>query len=75
MVLVDPTEINVGKNIILCADIFYVGGLTFIMSKSRGIGMSMVNHLENRKVSSLHKYESAINVCTSDLNTKSVTVN
>ena len=96
-VVVDPTEINVGKNIILCTDIFYIGGLTFVMSISRGLCTSMVSHLENRKVSSLQKAlmnqistylskgfkiiyllidnESAINMCTSDLNTKGVTVN
>ena len=36
-VVVDPTEIDVGKIIILCADIFYVGGLKLVMSINRGL--------------------------------------
>jgi hypothetical protein len=43
------------KNIILCIDIFYIGGLTILLSVSRYLNMYMVTHLQNRTMSTLKK--------------------
>ena len=50
---IEPTHISVDKEIILCIDIFYIGGLTFLLSVSRHLNMYMVSHLVNRKLSAL----------------------
>ena len=50
---IEPTHISVDKEIILCIDIFYIGGLTFLLSVSRHLNMYMVSHLVNRKLSTL----------------------
>ena len=52
-VIIQPTQVSMDKNIILCADIFYIGGLTFLLTVSRGLSMCMVSHMANRKVSTL----------------------
>ena len=33
--IIEPTRISVKKKVILCIDIFYIGGLTFQLSVSR----------------------------------------
>ena len=52
-VVIEPTHISVDKEVILCIDIFYIGGLTFLLSVSRHLNMLMVSYLVNRKVSTL----------------------
>ena len=51
--LVYKSCISVDKEIILCVDIFYIGGLIFLLSVSRHLNMYMVLHLVNRKSSTL----------------------
>jgi len=41
-VVIEPTHISVDKQVILCIDIFYIGGLTFLLSVSRHFNMLMV---------------------------------
>jgi hypothetical protein len=50
---IEPTHISVDKELILCIDIFYIGGLTFLLSVSRHLNMYMVSHLVNQKLSTL----------------------
>jgi hypothetical protein len=50
---IEPAHISVDKELILCNDIFYIGGLIFLLSVSRHLNMYMVSHLVNRKLSTL----------------------
>ena len=42
-VVTEKSEIKTDKNIVLCVDIFYIGGLTFLLSVSRRLNMFMVS--------------------------------
>jgi len=52
-VVIEPTRISLDKEAILCACIFYIGGLTCLMSVSQKINMCVVSYLANRKISKL----------------------
>ena len=46
-------EAEADKRIVLCVDIFYIGGLTFLLSVSRRLNMFMVSYLNWRTVTNL----------------------
>ena len=52
-VVIEQSEPMIDKSVILCVDIFYIGGLTFLLSVSRNLNMYMVSHVASRKVSVL----------------------
>ena len=45
--------LNIHKNVILCADIMYINGLTFLTTISENICFHTVHHLENREAKTI----------------------
>jgi hypothetical protein len=52
-VVVEQSSSMIDKDVILCVDLFYIGGLTFLLSVSRNLNLYMVSYVESKKVSAL----------------------
>jgi hypothetical protein len=48
-VKVSPRHVDINRNIILCMDIGFIGGLPFLVSISRKVQMYMITYLKDRK--------------------------
>ena len=54
-VVVDPTKVDTDKNLVMCVDICYIGGMTFILTITRNLQMYMVNHLTDRSTETMQE--------------------
>jgi hypothetical protein len=52
---VHESEISVDKEIVLAIDIFFIGGLMFLLSISRRVQLLIVNHLEKKSEAFIEK--------------------
>ena len=68
----EQSEIKTDKNIVLCVDIFYIGGLTFLPSVSRRLNMFMVLYLSKRTATVL---KSAISNEVSSFKSRNYVIN
>ena len=51
----ETINISVDKGVVLCADIFYISGLKFLLSISRRLTLLIATHLKDRTEASVRE--------------------